>query len=81
MYFVYTGKTDFQSDAEWTNLSVNLAVDLEMEAWQDVREDEFADVLLQKNISNTIFSHHIVSVLEKYPEKFWHGWRRMLIWF
>ena len=70
LYFVYTGKTDFQSDAEWTNLSVNLAVDLEMEAWQDVREDEFADVLLQKNISNTIFSHHIVSVLEKYPEKF-----------
>lgn len=70
LYFVYTGKTDFQSDAEWTNLSVNLAVDLEMEAWQDVREAEFADVLLQKNISNTIFSHHIVSVLEKYPEKF-----------
>lgn len=70
LYFVYTGKTDFQSDAEWTNLPVNLAVDLEMEVWQDVREDEFADVLLQKNISNTIFSHHIVSVLEKYPEKF-----------
>lgn len=70
LYFVYTGKTDFQSDAEWTNLSVNLAVDLEMEAWQDVREAEFADVLLQKNISNTIFSHHVVSVLEKYPEKF-----------
>lgn len=70
LYFVYTGKTDFQSDVEWTNLSVNLAVDLEMEAWQDVREAEFADVLLQKNISNTIFSHHIVSVLEKYPEKF-----------
>lgn len=70
LYFVYTGKTDFQSDAEWMNLPVNLAVDLEMEVWQDVREDEFADVLLQKNISNTIFSHHIVSVLEKYPEKF-----------
>lgn len=70
LYFVYTGKTDFQSDAEWTNLPVNLAVDLEMEVWRDVREDEFADVLLQKNISNTIFSHHIVSVLEKYPEKF-----------
>lgn len=70
LYFVYTGKTDFQSDTEWTNLPVNLAVDLEMEVWQDVREDEFADVLLQKNISNTIFSHHIVSVLEKYPEKF-----------
>lgn len=70
LYFVYIGKTDFQSDAEWTNLPVNLAVDLEMEVWQDVREDEFADVLLQKNISNTIFSHHIVSVLEKYPEKF-----------
>lgn len=70
LYFVYTGKTDFQSNAEWTNLPVNLAVDLEMEVWQDVREDEFADVLLQKNISNTIFSHHIVSVLEKYPEKF-----------
>lgn len=70
LYFFYTGKTDFQSDTEWTNLPVNLAVDLEMEVWQDVREDEFADVLLQKNISNTIFSHHIVSVLEKYPEKF-----------
>ncbi len=69
LHFVYTGKTDFQSDAEWMDLPVNLAIDLEMEIWQDAREDGFTDVLLQKNMSNTVFSHYIVSVLVKYPEK------------
>jgi len=54
LHFVYTGKTDFQSDAEWTDLPVNLAVDLEMEI------KRVADNTLPESVRKRILYNHIL---------------------
>ena len=59
LYFVYTGKTDYQDSTEWTNLSGEITADLRTEGWQEIQKEEIADVLLPEDIENLLKAENV----------------------
>ncbi len=69
LHLAYTGKSSYQDSAEWTDLSVKIAFDMEPGSPQDVPGKEMNEILSRKDTSDTAFSRYIVSMLDKQPEK------------
>ena len=69
LHFIFTGKSNYQDNAAWTELSDKITSAMKWADWQDIRKKEISDILSDKNMGNTVFAHQIISIVEKQPER------------
>lgn len=54
LYFVYTGKSDYQDHTEWTDLSVEVTADLKTDGWQGMQKKETTNIRSHKDTDDAV---------------------------